>query len=56
MKKSKFPPELMKRPSTLRERLIKPCSDVPVYSSKRARFPPSKRINKDQIDTFTIFY
>ena len=47
--KSKFGPEMMKRHCTLREGVIKSCSHLPDLKPKWGRFPPSKRVNVDQI-------
>ena len=42
-------PGLMKWHSNLREGLIKTGSEKPTYDKKWGRFPPSKRLNLDQI-------
>ena len=47
--KSKFASEIMKWHCTLQEGLIKSGSQAPDFDPKWGRFPPSKRVNVDQI-------
>lgn len=47
--KSNFTPKLIKWHCTLREDLIKLCSDLPDYNSERGPNPPSKMLNINQI-------